>query len=84
MNLAKKMKRHGLDKLLAFEPLYAQIEREAIESGDPRVNDPEGVSEQLQAIRVAIQELREENNIPIPGVTVGIQTLELKASIDKE
>jgi hypothetical protein len=79
MNLIKKMKRHPLETLIFFEQLYAQIEREALEGKDPRVNNPGGVSEQLQAIRDAIYELRVENGIPIPNNTVQCQTLVLEA-----
>lgn len=80
MNLIGQMKRHPLSMLLHFEQLYAQIESEAKDAEDPRVNNEGGVSEQLQAIRDAIQELRIEQEIPIPPVTVGVQTLVLKAT----
>ena len=79
MNLIKQMKRLPLNKLIIFEKLYAQIEREAKEANDPRVDDPGGCSEQLQAIREAIYELRIDNGIPIPNNTVEMQTLVLKA-----
>lgn len=79
MNLIKQMKRLPLGRLLMFEQLYAQIEQEAKEAGDIRLNNEGGVSEQLQAIRDAIQELRIEQGISIPNVTVGLKTLELKA-----
>lgn len=79
MNLIKKMKQHPLGKLLFFEQMYAKIEQEAREANDPRVDNPGGVSEQLQAIRDAIQELRVENGIEIPNQTVGLVTLEMKA-----
>lgn len=79
MNLIKRMKRHGLNKLLVFEQIFSDIEKEAREDGDPRVDNEGGVAEQLQAVREAIQELREEQGIPIPPVTVGMKTLILKA-----
>ena len=79
MNLIKQMKRHPLNTLLFFEQLYAQIEKEAKEANDPRLDNPGGVSEQLHAIRDAVCELRQENGIDIPNLTVGLQTLELKA-----
>lgn len=79
MNIIQQMKQHPLETLLFFEQLYAQIEAEAIEANDPRVNDPGGVSEQLQAIRDAIHELRQERGIDIPHLTVGLKTLEMKA-----
>ena len=79
MNVIKQMKQHPLGTLLFFEQLYAQIEAEAIEANDPRVDNPGGVSEQLQAIRDAVHELRVEQGIEIPNVTVGLQTLEIKA-----
>jgi hypothetical protein len=80
MNLIKQLKeRHPLEKLKLFEKLYAQIEREAKEVNDPRVDNPGGVSEQLQAIREAIYELSIDNGVPIPNVTVNVKTLVLKA-----
>ncbi len=79
MNLIKQMKRHPLNTLLCFERLYTQIENEAKETNDPRIDSEGGVSEQLQAMRDAIQELRIEQGIPIPNVTVGLVTLEMKA-----
>lgn len=79
MNLIKQMKHHPLGTLLFFEQLYARIEQEAKEANDPRVDNPGGVSEQLQAIRDAIHELRQESGIDIPNVIVGLQTLEMKA-----
>lgn len=79
MNTIKQMKQHPLETLLFFEQLYAQIEAEAIEANDPRLYNPGGVVEQLQAIRDAIHELRVEQGIDIPNVTVGLQTLEMKA-----
>lgn len=79
MNIIKQMKQHPLETLLVFEQLYAQIEQEAREANDSRVNKTGGVSEQLQAIRDAIQELRIEQGIDIPNITVGLSTLEIKA-----
>ena len=79
MNLIQQMKRHSLTKLLHFEKLYTTIEQEAKEDSDPRVDNPGGVSEQLQAIREAIYELRIDNGIPIPNITVNVKTLVLKA-----
>ena len=79
MNLIQQMKRHGLAKLQHFEKLYAVIEQEAKEDNDPRVDNPGGVSEQLQAIREAIYELYIDNGIPIPNITVNVKTLVLKA-----
>lgn len=79
MNIIKQMKQHPLGKLLLFEKLYAQIEAEATEANDPRLHNPGGVAEQLQAIRDAIHELRVEQGIDIPNVTVGLKTLEIKA-----
>ena len=84
MNLIQQMKRHSLTKLLHFEKLYAVIEREAKEDNDPRVDNPSGVSEQLQAIREAIYELRIDNGIPIPNITINAKTLVLKAKRGKE
>jgi len=78
MNLVEKMKRHSLNKLIFFERLYKRIEKEAKEAKDPRVDDPGGVSEQLQAVREAICELRKEQGIPIPSVTVKLKTVGLK------
>ena len=79
MNLIKQMKQVPLGKLIFFERLYARIEKEAQEAEDPRVRNPGGVSEQLQAIRDAIYELRVENGVDIPNVTVGLSTLEIQA-----
>ena len=79
MNIIKQMKQHPLGTLLFFEQLYAQIEAEAKEAKDPRLNNAGGVVEQLQAIRDAIHELRVEQGIDIPNITVGLQTLEIKA-----
>jgi hypothetical protein len=79
MSLIADMKRLGLPRLLLFEAVYASIEREAIAKGDPRVGNPGGVADQLQAIREAIQELREEQGLAIPNVNVNVKTIVLKA-----
>jgi hypothetical protein len=68
------IKRLGLPKLLAFERIYSDIEKEY--EDDPRV---ERVREQLQEIREAIYELRVEQGIPIPPVKISAQTLAVKA-----
>ena len=78
MNMIKEMKeRHSLEKLIMFEGLYAHIEQVAKDENDPRIDKEGGVSDQLQAIRDAIYELRIEKGIPVPNIVINAQTIVL-------